>query len=63
VPMSFYVQSPRGRQALAYVHCARRKIENGEDAIPELGAAITALRIEAGELPPDELDIEARPDE
>ena len=61
--MKQYVQSARGRQALAWIDYARREVENGKDAIPALDTAIAALRIEAGELSDADLDIDALPDE
>lgn len=32
------------------------EIRSGDDAIPTVDAALAALRVEAGELPPDEMD-------
>ena len=61
MPMEVFSQSERGRQALFYVDQARRKIENGEDAIPDLDTAIAVLRVEVGGLPESEIDIELRP--
>jgi hypothetical protein len=44
--------SERRQEALAYIEVARRMINDGRNAIPELEAAIASLRIDAGDLPP-----------
>ena len=43
-------------RAVHLLNQAITQIRAGEDAIPTVGAAMAALRIEIGELPADELD-------
>jgi hypothetical protein len=54
-PLKVFRMGMWSKRALAYALQACGEIEDGTDAIPALDAAIAALRIEAGELDPDEL--------
>ena len=50
-----YVMSDEARVAEYFLELALSNVYDGLDAIPEVAGALAALRVEAGELPRDEL--------
>jgi hypothetical protein len=49
-----YVMTDYARAAEAHLQEALYRLDTGVDVIPEVSAALAALRVEAGELEPDE---------
>lgn len=54
MPMQVYQLSESGKRAIEILEKAIGQIRDGEDAIPTIGHAEAELRIEAGELQPDD---------
>lgn len=55
MPMQIYQLSEEGRRAIDLLETAIGQIRDGEDAIPTISHADAELRVEAGELQPDEM--------
>jgi hypothetical protein len=55
MPMDVYKPSPLGLQAIELLEVALGQIRDGEDALPTISAADATLRVECGELSPDEI--------
>ncbi len=54
--MQIYVMGREAKVAERYLEIALSEVRDGLDAMPSVSAALAALRIEASELPADELD-------
>lgn len=54
--MQVYRQSPEGTIAILLLEKAIGQIKDGEDALPTIAKAEAALRVEAGEMDPEEIE-------
>lgn len=57
MPMEVYEMSPLAKRAEALLEQALSEVRDGLDALPTIGLADATLRVEAGELSADEIDI------